>query len=93
MYNAGPYVGTTLAYTHGDTVAVKYYEQCNYRIDYQSFAGPVKHGVETDAYYFYAYAGKVPQKPYHCSVQAQLKDGAGHVLAQSDLSVTVLYPR
>ena len=28
-----------------------------------------------------------------CSVQAQLKDGAGHVLAQSDLSVTVLYPK
>jgi hypothetical protein len=92
MKDAGPYVPSTLAYTQGDTVSVNYYDPCNYQIGYQLVPGPVKNGIESDAYYFYAYSGKF-QAPYHCTVKAQLMDGGGHVVARANLAVTIIYPR
>jgi hypothetical protein len=92
MRDAGPYAPSILAYTQGDTVFVNYYAPCNYQIDYQLFAGPVKNGIESDGYHFYAYSGKF-QPPYHCTVQAELKDSGGHVVARANLAVTITYPR
>lgn len=92
MKDAGPYSYSTLAYTQSDTVFLNYDAPCNYRVDYAVVTGPVKNGIESDEYYFYAYSGKF-QPPYHCTVQAQLKDGGGHVVARANLAVTITYPR
>jgi hypothetical protein len=93
LKDGGPYAASTLSYTYGDTVSVNYDVQCNYQVDYDLHPGPVKNGIESDVYNFYAYTGPVPQPPYHCTVQAQLKDSGGHVVAHAGLHVTILYPK
>jgi hypothetical protein len=93
MTDAGPYVQTTLMYTHGDTVVVNYYQQCDYRIDFDLHTGPIKHGVETDDYEFYAYSGTTGSPPFHCTVKALLKNVGGRVIAHAALAVTITYPR
>ena len=93
MKDGGPYVQTTLTYTASDTVVVNYDQPCNYQVDYDLHPGPTKHNIETDGYSFYAYSGKSGKPPYHCSVQASLKDAGGHVVATADLAVTITYPK
>src|ERR1700680_3439113 len=48
LKDGGPYVTTTLTYTHGDTVVVNYDQPCDYHIDFDLHPGPIKHNVETD---------------------------------------------
>jgi hypothetical protein len=92
LADGGPYVATTLKYTHGDTVVVHYDDECNYRVDFDLHPGPSQHHVETDEYDFYAYSGKSGQPSFHCNVHALLKDVGGKVLAESTLTVTIVYP-
>jgi len=93
LTDAGPYKATALTYTEGDTVVVNYDQQCGYRVEYDLHTGPIKHHVETDGYDFYAYSGKSPAPPYHCKVNAQLKNSNGQVIAHADLAVTITYPK
>jgi hypothetical protein len=93
MTDAGPYVPTSLMFTHGDTVVVNYDQQCDYRVEFDLHTGPTKHHVETDQYDFYAYSGKSPAPPYHCKVNALLKNSNGQVIAYADLAVTITYPK
>lgn len=93
LTDAGPYKATTMMYIHGDTVIVKYDQQCDYRIDYDLHPGPIKHNVETDGYDFYAYSGKTGSPPFHCTVKALLKNADGQVIARAALAVTITYPK
>lgn len=93
LTDGGPYQGTLLKYTHGDTVVVNYDDPCDYRIDVDLHPGPVKHNVETDEYDFYAYSGKSGSPAFHCKVHASLKDAGGHVIARAALAVTITYPK
>ena len=92
MKDGGPYVGTTLMFTHGDTVVVNYDKPCDYRLDYDLHPGPIRHNVETDVYDFYAYSGKTHSPPFHCKVMALLKDAGGKVVARAAIAVTITYP-
>ena len=92
LKDGGPYQGTMLSYTVGDTVVVNYDDPCDYRIDFDLHSGPIKNNVETDEYDFYAYSGKSGSPPYHCKVHALLKDGGGLVIARAALAVTITYP-
>jgi hypothetical protein len=92
MKDGGPYVATTLAFTHGDTVVVSYDKECDYRIDFDLHPGPTKHNVETDEYDFYAYSGKTGSPRFHCFVNALLKNANGKVIANAYLSAFVTYP-
>ena len=93
MKDGGPYVATTLKFTHGDTVFVSYDKECDYRIDFDLHPGPTRHNVETDGYDFYAYSGKTGSPPYHCMVNALLKNANGKVIANAYLAVTITYPK
>lgn len=93
LTDAGPYKATALTYTEGDTVVVNYDQQCGYRVEYDLHTGPVKNHVETDGYDFYAYSGKSPAPPYHCTVKALLKNANGQVIAHAGLAVTITYPK
>jgi hypothetical protein len=92
LRDGGPYAGTLLTYTHGDTVVVNYDDPCDYHIDLDIHPGPVKHNVETDEYDFYAYTGKSGSPTFHCKVHASLKDAGGQVVARAALAVTITYP-
>lgn len=92
MKDGGPYVPTTLMFTHGDTVVVSYDKECDYRVDFDLHTGPVKHNVETDEYDFYAYSGKTGSPNFHCKVNALLKNANGKVIANAYLAVTITYP-
>jgi hypothetical protein len=93
LTDAGPYQGTMLTYTFGDTVVVNYDDSCNYRIDVDLHPGKVKNNLETDEYDFYAYSGKSGSPAFHCNVQALLKNANGRVLDYTNLYVTIIYPR
>jgi hypothetical protein len=93
MKDAGPYVGTSLMYSDGNTVVVNYDQQCDYRIDFDLHPGPTRNHVETDGYAFYAYSGKTGSPPFHCTVKALLKNTHGKVVAHADLAVTITYPK
>jgi hypothetical protein len=92
MKDGGPYVATTLKFTHGDTVVVSYDKECDYRIDFDLHPGPTRNHVETDGYDFYAYSGKTGSPPFHCIVNALLKNSNGKVIANAYLSVRITYP-
>jgi hypothetical protein len=92
LTDGGPYVATSLSYTHGDTVVVSYDRECNYRVEFDLHQGPVKHNIETDGYDFYAYSGKSGSPTFHCNISAQLKNVVGHVIAHADIAVTITYP-
>jgi hypothetical protein len=92
LKDGGPYVATSLSYTHGDTVVVSYDRECNYRVDFDLHPGPTKHNVETDGYDFYAYSGKLGAPTFHCNVGADLKNAVGHVIAHANIAVTITYP-
>lgn len=93
MKDGGPYVPTNLSFTHGDTVVVSYDKECDYRVEFDLHKGPTKHNVETDLYNFYAYSGKTGSPPYHCMVNALLKNANGKVIANAYLAVTITYPK
>ncbi len=93
LKDAGPYVATSLTFSSGDTVVVSYDHECGYRIDYDLHPGPTRHNVETDGYDFYAYTGKTGSPPFHCIVNALLKNSGGKVIANAYLSVRITYPK
>jgi hypothetical protein len=93
LKDGGPYEGSMLSYTLGDTVVVNYDDPCDYRIDFDLHSGPIKNNVETDEYDFYAYSGKSGSPAYHCKVHALLKDAGGVVIARAALAVTITYPK
>ena len=93
LTDGGPYQGSLLSYTHGDTVVLNYDDPCDYRVDYDLHPGPIKHHIETDEYDVYAYSGKSGSPPFHCKVHALLKAAGGQVIARAALAVTITYPK